>query len=124
MSGTIKQRWELERIRRAIFTLLSDYEARLFAEDPEVTISKDHLLAKESLLLRVTQCMYGHDVESICVRYPDGWVEAFKDRYFRSWLRKKFPVKYIKETMTKKIVYPEMIIPDQEHIVYLETDLE
>ncbi len=110
----------LTKIQRAVFYLLSNYEARVFTEDPEVNIS-DHYLG-EDILIRVTQCMLGHDIESICVRYPDGWVEAFKNRFFRGWLRKKFPIKYIKETMIKTVVYPDLLIPDKDKIIYLHKE--
>ena len=110
----------LTKLQRAVFFLITEEEAYPFIEDPEINIS-DHSLG-EGILIRVTQCMLGHDVEYIEVRYPDGWVEAFKNQYFRGWLRRKFPVKYIKETMTKTVVYPDLLIPDRDKLIYLQKE--
>jgi len=113
----------LTKLQRAVFFLISEEEAYPFIEDPEVNISNHHL--GEGILIRVTQCMLGHDVESIEVRYPADWIEAFKNRFFQGWLRKKFPIKYIKETMIKTVVYPDLVIPDRgDKITYLHTEKE
>jgi len=51
------------------------------------------------------------DTYTVSVRYPDGWWNAFKDRYFTPWLLRRFPVEYItkKETVrfTAYNMYPK-----------------
>jgi hypothetical protein len=45
--------------------------------------------------------------------YPANWKEAFKDRWFPKWLKKKFPVKFT--YLEVKALYPQLHLPKEEY---------
>lgn len=49
--------------------------------------------------------------DTLRVEYPSNWKEAFKEEHFPNWLKKRFPVKYKRETKTIKFtaydIYPD-----------------
>jgi hypothetical protein len=47
--------------------------------------------------------------------YPADWKEAFKERWFPSWLLEKFPVKYVRVDVME--YYPKVALPDREPVV-------
>ena len=40
------------------------------------------------------------ETHTVTVEYPETWWEAFKEQYFKGWLRTWFPVKYKTKTET------------------------
>lgn len=47
----------------------------------------------------------------VCVKYPDGWWNAFKEQYAPIWLVKRYPIKYVTKkervTFTAYNLYPK-----------------
>lgn len=47
----------------------------------------------------------------VCVKYPDGWWNAFKEQYFPIWLVERYPIKYVTKkervTFTAYNLYPK-----------------
>jgi hypothetical protein len=111
---------ELKKMKRAFFMRISTELLKHFAEMPEVELSVHDSFIEDMVTLRVVQEMLGNIHDTISIKYPTTWVDAFKERYFRGRLLERFPVAYTKRTMTKRIIYPDMIIPDQKCIVMLD----
>lgn len=47
------------------------------------------------------------------IYYPANWKEAFKDRWFPKWLKKKFPVRFT--YLEVKALYPQLHLPKWEY---------
>ncbi|WP_230677522.1 hypothetical protein, partial [Streptococcus pneumoniae] len=55
--------------------------------------------------------------EVVTVTYPSDWWQAFKERWFPMWARKKWPVKYTEEKMQANAYHPDLAIPDHQTFV-------
>lgn len=55
--------------------------------------------------------------ESAQLNVPANWWEHFKDRWFKGWLRKRFPVQY--KTYTAKALLPEFPTDKCGHVMYV-----
>lgn len=52
--------------------------------------------------------VWGEDVGRHSVSYPNGWWEAFKERWFYSWMLRRWPVKMKTVAFDVKAVYPTL----------------
>lgn len=72
-------------------------------------------LTRKELLYSVHALIPGENVKeethTFNAEYPETWLQAFKERYYPNWLKKKYPVKFkkIKETVVFKAynLYPK-----------------
>jgi hypothetical protein len=62
---------------------------------------------------------------TVTVDYPATWWQHFKHRWYPEWLQKRFPVRYISKTETKRTkaearaFYPQVSLPEHAHHVSL-----
>lgn len=54
------------------------------------------------------------DAKPITISYPNGWVQAVKERWLPKFLLKRFPVKYWNITVTATTFYPNLTLPDEK----------
>jgi len=64
--------------------------------------------------------VYGRELEKMEVKYPTDWKQAFKERWFPSFILKKFPVQYTVRTISAMELYPQMSIKDQSNCIVLK----
>lgn len=57
--------------------------------------------------------------KSVSFKYPSDWWNAFKERWFKGWLLKKYPVKYTYKEFQVKATYPELNIQGHHPIMRL-----
>lgn len=69
----------------------------------DIEISRDNYLGE--ILVRMTRDVWAHKLGERTVRYPADWREAFKDRWFPSWLKHRFPVRYKEHDAL--VIFPE-----------------
>ena len=64
--------------------------------------------------------VYGRELEKIEVKYPSDWKQSFKERWFPSFILKKFPVQYTVRTISAVELYPKISIKDHSHCIILK----
>lgn len=67
--------------------------------------------------------IWGEDLGEIIEKYLEDWKEAFKERWFPTWLLKKYPVRYKIFRARQKVAYPNFDMPslgDEKQIYYLQ----
>ncbi len=49
-------------------------------------------------------------------QWADGWIQALKERWFPTWVLKKWPIRYHREHVDVQAIYPTFkpAIPDQQ----------
>jgi hypothetical protein len=52
-------------------------------------------------------------------KYPADWWQAFKERWFKGWFLKNYPVKYTHKEFQVKATYPDLIVQSHEPIMRL-----
>ena len=55
--------------------------------------------------------LLGEDLGDVIISFPANWREAFKDRWFPRWLKKKYPVRFTEYRANQKVIYPELNVP-------------
>lgn len=83
--------------------------------DPKVEVEtvRDHLQAK----IRGYVLAESESVRRVEWSMPADWWQAFKDRWFKGWLLRKYPVKYKVMSFDVKCVYPYFrpALPKEEY---------
>lgn len=100
---------KLEKVRLGL-------ECALEKEWLDVSVVIDADSTVEEIVLRARGLMLAEQYKHIEIKYPDGWKQAFKERWYPSWLLKRYPVKYKECIIDVKALYPgyKATIPDQE----------
>lgn len=105
------ERYELEKLRVNLVEAIPDY---LF--DSKVLIVADNMLA------RIQGYIWSERVGHNEIKYPLDWFQAFKERWFPVWVKKKYPIKYQYYRFNLKAIYPKLRIslPKESHVMRLE----
>ncbi|MFW9872699.1 MAG: hypothetical protein ACFFG0_06310 [Candidatus Thorarchaeota archaeon] len=74
--------------------------------DAVAETSIDNFFDKEDIYLRIKGYIYGKQLDKYEFKCPKNWIESFKERWYPRWLLKKYPVKYRKEIVDIKALYP------------------
>lgn len=96
---------ELKRFKRIIVTTISNELAQEWAIKPDVDVMQDF---RGLISLKLVIQAWGFDVERLEHKYPSNWKEAFKERWFPAWLKRRYPVKYRVVVMEAKAVLPKI----------------
>jgi hypothetical protein len=112
---------QLEKMKLIAMQYISEELAEYFSMPPKLDIGRDVSFVYDNLVLRLVQEVYGRQVERVDVRYPSDWWQAFKERWFPAWAKKRWPVHYKTTALEAKELYPKLAvaIPDQEPILTL-----
>jgi hypothetical protein len=73
----------------------------------ECRVSMERLIDARAVALTITQSIYGQTLEKVEVRYPDGWWQAFKDRWFPGWLKRWRPVRWKYHKLEARALWPK-----------------
>ncbi|HEY9661964.1 MAG TPA: hypothetical protein V6C65_26205 [Allocoleopsis sp.] len=60
-------------------------------------------------IMDIQRQLYGKKLDEFSCTYPANWKEAFKERWFPSWLLKKYPVQYTYQRFERKVVFPNWV---------------
>ena len=82
----ISEKISLTKAKRVVVQRLSK---ELLAD---VEVFDDHALG--GIMVRLAKELLIKNVGQRIISYPDGWREAFKERWLPGWLKQRFPVKY------------------------------
>lgn len=58
------------------------------------------------LRFQIRGFIWSEHLDSVVVKYPKDWRQAFKERFFTKWVLKKYPVQYTKRVFDVKVLYP------------------
>lgn len=76
------------------------------------------------LALQFRSWLYGEEMARQEVKYPAGWWQAFKFRWFPGFLQNVWPVEYETWVIDTKILYPKLrhklSFPDEPHVMHVE----
>ena len=108
---------ELERyLFGAALQLKEDFDI-----NAELSVQQTGLL-DQWLVVTMKASIFGEQVLYEEVRYPKDWWQAFKDRWFPLWAKKRWPPKFTLRTFDARFVYPS--IKSDEHQSYKYTILK
>jgi len=102
---TMVERIELE---------LSERHATMYFANTKYRV--DHDICRDGVRAMITALIPTNwDTEVEC-KWPKDWWQAFKERFFGSWLRKRYPVKYNHEILKAGTGFPGLKIPMQSSV--------
>jgi hypothetical protein len=108
----------LERFKYCILQDISKELAEDFAISPKVDLSLHQDFTCDHLVLRLRQDIFGKQLEKVTIRYPYGWWDAIKARWFPKWAKRKWPVSMRVHLIDVKALYPSIPeIPDHPHVI-------
>ena len=76
-----------------------------FLDASEVGVER--LIDLDGFRLSGSGYLYGEKVEDKLIRYPRGWWQAFKERWFTVWMLKRWPVCYVEHHIDIKALYTQ-----------------
>ena len=108
---TLIEEIELERFKFAAQSVLN----RHFAIEADCHIE----YFADRTAYTITQGILGEELEGIYIRYPSNWWQAFKERWFRPFILRRFPVLYTVKEYSIRAYYPKVALPKENHVVRL-----
>lgn len=73
-------------------------------------------------VLRFRKDILSQALHKQIIRYPKNWIEAFKERWFPYWAKRKWPVQYTEWRADFSFLYPDLqkhsAIPNEDKIIY------
>lgn len=105
--------FELGRVQLVV---ARSFSAREFRE-PHVFSTLLRCAEEDAYELRSTLSFAGDQREATC-SYPDGILSALRDRFFRGWLRRWFPPKFITVHFHALRILPEVPCPESDRWLY------
>lgn len=101
----------LEKIRLGAEAAFS-HEALIMA--PKVEWAQDWLI--RTWRAQLTGFIWGKTIQRHQVRYPADWREAFKERWFPTWWKARWPVRYKEIDLNLQAIWPtlKLLVPNHE----------
>ncbi len=100
MSETLKQ-VNLEKMQ---FAFIQEFSKYLF--DLELKEDLWRGFAEDRFMVSLRGYVWGESMGIYSIQYPRDWWEAFKDRWFPFWLRRKLPIRYTIIRLDARLIYP------------------
>jgi len=107
----------LERMK-----VIIQQEARLklkhalaLSEEAQINLAAEFFAG--GLTARLTAVLAGEHVRVLEAQYPADWKQAVKERFLPRWLRKWWPIRYVRVGWDIRVVYPEISLPDEPHTI-------
>lgn len=107
----------LERLR---FGILSKMPKDLL--DVDVDIVKDTFT--DDVIAQVKGFVWAEQksIQHQEIVYPIDWREAFKERWFTEWMKKRWPVRYKRVVLDVKAIYPTFrpAVPKEQCVLHIQ----
>ena len=106
-----------------MFAVMASIPRRLaedFAQQADVgyTLMDDWM--NDVLTISVKQRIFGKQILYEEISYPADWKQAFKERWFPTWAKSRWPVRYTKKTFDVKELVPSLAIPNHKSFIYTQ----
>lgn len=87
----------------------------------EIKIAREIVSEKDSYIgYRIRAYVWSQDAgKKVEFKYPADWWQAFKERFFKGWLLKKYPVSYTHKVFEVKATYPELNVQSHKPVLRL-----
>jgi len=85
------------------------------SEEAQINLATEFFAA--GLTAQLTAVLAGEHVRVLEAQYPADWKEAVKERFLPRFLRKLWPIRYVKLGWDVRVVYPEISLPDEPHTI-------
>jgi len=105
---------ELEKIKLVVLSYLDSRLAQ-FAIDPKVEIMSQVEWAADTIGIRVVQEVFGREVQRQECEWPRDWWQAFKERWYPAWAKRRWPVEYERFVITARELYPDISLPPNQY---------
>jgi nuclear transport factor 2 (NTF2) superfamily protein len=109
----------LERMKLVALQYITQELSESFVIEPKVEINTMLKFSLDEMAIRITQEVYGREMDRIEVRYPADWWQAFKERWFPTWAKERWPVRETVVDMVARELYPHVSAPQWEHTLSL-----
>ena len=84
---------------------------------PEIDFSNHVKFICDDTAMRIRQDILAEHLETVEVKYPADWWQAFKERWFPKWLQKYYPINEKIEIIEVMAYYPKLPIPGQDPLI-------
>lgn len=91
-----------------------------FAGRRTMRLTEHEAFYLDQVCLHIRQEILGRQLEYVDVRYPADWWQAFKDRWYPEWAKKRWPVRETVTFLIARELYPSMAMPDRNPVLNLE----
>lgn len=108
----------LEKIKIAVVQRISNNLL-----DGLVEFSEVDSFAHNAIDMRVSGYIWGENGKTETIKYPATWREAFKERWFPTWLLTRYPVNYQIHEISTRTLYPnfKISVPRETHVLKWQT---
>ena len=89
--------------------------ALALSEEAQINLATEFFAG--GLTARLTAVLAGEHVRVLEVQYPADWKQAIKERFLPRFLRKRWPVHYVKVGWDIRVAYPEISLPNEPHTI-------
>ena len=104
----------LEAMEYALARLITKELVDDFANEPKIDLAR---YMGGDIVVQVKQTIFGEQVLHETVKYPSDWKEAFKERWFPKWAKRKWPVRYERVEFDARFLYPSIKSNYESHLV-------
>lgn len=70
----------------------------------------------KDIIYRTKVFIWQQELDKKTIKYPKDWWEAFKERWFPRWLKKRYPIKCQYYVFEPKYYFPKLTLPDEDHV--------
>jgi hypothetical protein len=105
----------MKRVSLEVFNLASTIRldaSREFMLSP-IALQKVVDARVGAVILQFRARVAGERLKREEVRYPADWWQAFKDRWFPMWAKRRWPVRHSVVVLEARGLYPMMALPDR-----------
>ena len=74
----------------------------------DVTIEFEDNWIIQAIVAEIRGAVWAEKLETKEVRYPSDWWQAFKEQYFPTWAKERWPVRYEVVRFDVKALYPHL----------------
>ena len=111
---------ELENMMLGVMALITKEMAEDFAQAADADYSIMDDWAHDTITLCVKQRVFGRQLLHEVISYPANWKEAFKERWYPTWAKDKWPVRYATKTFDVRELVPSLNIPGHKPFINVE----
>jgi len=109
----------LEKLKMAVIQAISPH---LLGDRVDIDTMSQFMA--DEIVLRVTGHIWAEQLVSDEFQWPADWWEAFKERWFPAWAKRRWPVRYERHRLDVKAVYPNLrpSVPDEPYVIHILHD--
>ena len=101
------------------------YAARTF---PKILLEArlDFTPVLDNMMATISGYVWGEVTQDVTIAYPENWKEAFKERWFTGWLRRRYPIKRKVHTIKVTAVAPNIrkAFPAEPFVWHVDKSME